>query len=206
MPSKWQFAVGPAQHLVLALYVRDAAGLNPPVDPAMPPLRPAVAARPGIIAESDRATITDQWAQWWQHLWGRSTSTLDVLLMPDDVPTPGSLNELQALVQELFDEAMAACTAHKHDVAATGRSMSLPSQTPEAPVLKHATRRPTLRGVRPIDLHVSVLPAETEEGWHPHPGHVVVTKSLRADTAAYQQWLQPIAEELARPSDRSRTA
>lgn len=196
--NKWQFGVGEPQHLVLALYVRDAAGLTPAIDPVIPPLRPAVAARPELVQEGERAAVTGQWESWWQHLW----SIEDVArtsLLPEHVPDVGK-HALHQVVQALWSDAQEYCAARKQEHIAYRRTMRLPHQTPEASVLATATRRRGLRRRRPVRLRVSELPVATAQGWHRRPGHVVVTRPLHHDVEAYQRWLRPVVEQLAEPA------
>lgn len=197
--------VGEPQHLVLALYVRDAAGLDPVTDPVIPPLRPEVPVQPGLVSDADRAAVTTQWEHWWQHLWTMlDEDVTGVLPVPGQSPDLSKQPELQTVVRTVFGEAQQYCAARRQEHADDRREQSrLPHRGPEAAVLKQATRRRGFRRPRAVHLRVSELPVATMQGWHPHHGHVVVTRALYRDMPAYQRLLQPIAGDLARRRSRA---
>ncbi|HEY7199727.1 MAG TPA: hypothetical protein VIC57_05930, partial [Candidatus Dormibacteraeota bacterium] len=61
----WVMSIDMPRSLLLALYVRDAAGLEPDVDPRVTRLAPDV--RPAATPLTAPAAAT-QWAAWWPAL------------------------------------------------------------------------------------------------------------------------------------------
>ncbi|MFE9454944.1 hypothetical protein [Streptomyces sp. NPDC006739] len=53
------------------------------------------------------------------------------------------------------------------------------------------------RKARPFELQVTELPVVGAVGWRVSQKHVVVSRALREDAAAYHQWLTPVIRELA---------
>jgi hypothetical protein len=80
--TSWKMGTDEPQSLLTALYLRDAAGLRPQVDPDLPPLEPAVP----FDHELPRmpSVASDQWADWWRQLldgggfWPDQTSPVDI--------------------------------------------------------------------------------------------------------------------------------
>src|SRR5215831_5793137 len=65
--QSWRMACDEPRLLVLALYVRDAAGLDAAADPPVARLQPAVAGAGDAAPEAAAA----QWTAWWSHLVAR---------------------------------------------------------------------------------------------------------------------------------------
>src|SRR5215472_15408301 len=62
--ESWRMGCDEPRLLLLALYVRDAAGLDAAADPPVGRLEPAVAAAGNAAPEVAAA----QWSAWWSHL------------------------------------------------------------------------------------------------------------------------------------------
>lgn len=202
MGPRWECRIDGAQHLVLALYTRDAGQLQPLAEPQVADLQPSVPARRDLLPEADRAAATAQWERWWELLW---TAREDMLLtsgLPDEIRGLGEQRELLTLIQAIFYEAMEYCTAREHELSASTHS-GPPQQAPEVGMVKAAMRRRGLTRPSPVKLQVSELPARTAQAWHRWSGDIVVTRPLRRDAVRYQRWLKPIVAELARPTQQA---
>jgi hypothetical protein len=67
--QSWSFAHGIEQLPHAAVYVRDAAGLEPPPDPVLPPrLGVADDQRRDVLDAAGRAEAGAQWLRWWRGL------------------------------------------------------------------------------------------------------------------------------------------
>ena len=190
------------QALLLALHLRDAAGLRPPVSaevPDLPPLDPP--ARPLVRAGTALAGTTAaaaQWARWWAGAFPGGPDALTSLL-PPSFPGLRGMPELRGLAELGVDEA----------VAWTGRVRRLEArvlaETPTAlfeTTLLARVERELGRPVRAFSLDVVVLPVAGPGAWET-PAGPVVSLALRADRDAYLAWLR---EQLLRAGRRQGAA
>lgn len=125
--GSWRFAEGVEQLSVVALYVRDALRLEPPVDAQVPPrLDPLPPERSDVLSGDQRADAAAQWLDWWrlvvahevrhhqgppagmeQRTWAR-TELADVwtLFDPPDFAASATRPALRMALRATFDEAL----------------------------------------------------------------------------------------------------
>jgi hypothetical protein len=203
------------QSLLTALYVRDASGLSPQIDPELPPLEPAVIG--DELPSSVQSLASAQWAEWWRELLGgggfwpdqRNPAELSGLIDDPDIqrlfywpsrhvaPAFAGLSnmpELQALTRRHHDAAVAWSGARKH--AFVAQSSARQRVSVEWDIVQ-TVERGLGRTARPFELDVRVLPVATVQGWRLSAGRALVTGALFRDRSAYREWLRPIIEELA---------
>jgi hypothetical protein len=213
--TSWKMGTDEPQSLLMALYVRDAAGLRPRIDPDLPPLEPAV---PFDHEQAHLAAIaSDQWADWWRQLlegggfWPDHKSPPDMsrvrddpelqrifywpsrYLPPDFVGLSGA-PELQSLVRRHYEAARVWSEARKHEFVALTVARQRVSLEWE---VVQAIERGVGRKARPFELDMRVLPFEAVQAWRLSPKRALVSRALFRDRAAYREWLRPIIEELA---------
>jgi hypothetical protein len=213
--TSWRMATDEPQSLLMALYVRDASGLRPQVDPDIPSLEPAVPFREKPSAVDRVASA--QWGDWWQQLldgggfWPDHLSPTDLPrithdlqiqklfywpsrhLPPDFVGLSGT-PELQALVRRHFEAARVWSDARKLEFFALStarRRVSLESE------VVRSVERGLGRTARPFAFDVRVLPVASVRTWRLSPDRALVPRALFRDREAYGKWLRPIVEELA---------
>jgi hypothetical protein len=213
--TSWRMATDEPQSLLMSLYVRDASGLSPQVDPDIPSLEPGVPFRekPSPV---DRVASA-QWGDWWQELldgggsWPDHKSPPDMSrlrddpelqrifywpsrhLAPDFVGLSGT-PELQALVRRHYEAARVWSEARKHEFVALTVARQRVSLEWE---VVHTIERGLGRKARPFELDIRVLPVEAVQAWRLSPKRALVSRALFRDRAAYREWLRPIIEELA---------
>jgi hypothetical protein len=213
--TSWKMGTDEPQSLLTALYVRDAAGLRPQVDPDLPPLEPAVP----LDHELPRmaSVASDQWADWWRQLldgggfWPDHMSPPDMSrlrhdpelqrifywpsrhLPPDFVGLSGT-PELQALVRKHHEAARVWSESRKHEFVALTAARQRVSLEWE---VVQTIERGLGRKARPFELDIRVLPVEAVQAWRLSPKRALVSRALFRDRAAYREWLQPIIGELA---------
>jgi hypothetical protein len=213
--TSWRISTDEPQLLVMALYVRDAAGLRPQIDPDIPALEPAVP--DDDKAASVKAAASVQWASWWQRLlegggfWPehRSPSDLHSLAhdpeiqrlfywpsqhLPPDFEGLSGMPELRDLVRRQHEAARVWSEARHLDFIAqssTRQRVSLESE------IVRTIERSLGRTARAFAFDIRVLPVASAQAWRISSGRALVTRALFSDRAAYRKWLEPIIEELA---------
>ena len=213
--TSWKISTDEPQSLLMALYVRDASGLHPQVDPYIPTLEPAV-----LFGEkpspADRLAST-QWADWWQQVlygggfWPAGENPPDMSrlrhdpelqrifywpsrhLAPDFVGLSGT-PELQALFRRHHEAARVWSDARKHEFVALSTARQRVSLESE---IVRTVERGLGRTARPFEFDIRVLPVVSVQAWRLSSGRALVTRALFRDRAAYGKWLRPIIEELA---------
>jgi hypothetical protein len=213
--TSWRMGTDEPQSLLIALYVRDASGLRPQIDPDIPPVEPAV---PSGEKPSDVDSLASaQWADWWQQLldgggfWPDHKSPPDMSrlrhdpelqrifywpsrhLPPDFVGLSGT-PELQALVRRHHEAARVWSDARKPEFFALSTARKRVSLESE---IVRTVERGLGRTARPFQFDIRVLPVASVQAWRLSSGHALVTRALFRDRAAYGKWLRPIIEELA---------
>ncbi len=177
------------QALLLALHLRDAAGLRPPVSadvPDLPPLDPP--ARPlgaGGTPPAGAEAAAQQWARWWAGAFPGGPDALTSLL-PPSFPGLRGMPELRGVAELGIDEAVAwAGRVRRLEERVLTRT---PTALFETTLLARVERE--LGGhLRPFRLDVVVLPVAGAGAWET-PAGPVVSLGLRADRDAYLAWLR----------------
>jgi hypothetical protein len=187
--GSWGIRLAMPQALLLGLYLRDAAGLQPPTSellPDLPRLSPAVTP---LRSLGDRLSGADvaagQWATWWASAFPGGPVALTSIL-PPLFPGLRGMTELRGLAELGIDDAVAwAAQARAREARLTRtRPLALFETNLVAEVEQALGRR-----IRPFSLEVVVLPLQGIASWDV-AGHPVITEELRADRDAYLVWLR----------------
>lgn len=201
--TSWQASIDTPRALVVALHVRDAAGLDTPIassgpDVTMPPLEPAVDldARLAPYA-TERAAAA--WSEWWESLLNRHPEFRGVPPLVAD-PGPALDAGLRALIGNGLPAADAWFTADKHRNLERRRSSPQPSALGLAGGLGQIVRDVEAqlgRPAEPFDLVISILPVSGLWGGRVRRDHVLISRALSDYRAGYEALLEPVVRELA---------
>jgi hypothetical protein len=195
--------------LVLALYVRDAAGLEVVADPPVPPLEPAVARS----NEAPPVAAAVQWPAWWRDLVAgeaamqhgieaagggreavRVMAARHMAFGPPDFAGLSGSPDLRELVASHFHDAEAWSGPSKREFCDRSRARDRALLETH---LVHEVARGLGRKARPFRLQVSVLPVAGAQHWRVAEDHVLATRDLYFDAPAWRRALEPIVSELA---------
>jgi hypothetical protein len=213
--TSWRIGTDEPQLLLMALYVRDASGLRPQVDPNIPPLEPAVPLDDRAAAFTRVASV--QWAGWWHQLlegggfWPEHKSPSDLHRLrqdpeiqrlfywpsqhlPPDFAGLSSTPELHELVRRQHEAARVWSEARHLEFAALSSARLRVSLESE---IVRTVERSLGRTARPFAFDIRVLPVASVQAWRLSSGLALVTRGLFRDRMAYRVWLEPIIGELA---------
>ena len=172
--------------MVVALFLRDTFRL--PVALNIPALSPAVP-HPSAATPFDADAACCEWSRWW-----------DQLLTAEDAPRPGErptgqilpdgaeFPVLAALVANVRSEALDYSGQRKREEKALRPARILNSV--ESGILNEARPRLTRPRGRQVSIRITQLPVDGDFSWPRSPHHLVVSRSTRADSAAYLAALQ----------------
>jgi hypothetical protein len=182
-------------HLVLALYVRDAAGLGSVGDPLLPALDPRVPR--ADLPPVDVETAREQWARWWRQCWLRDEPMILRELGQPGLPAFEKAPALQELLRHLLEPAgrWSSERDEEHFDDLVGQT-HLSSTDPLGNVVRHRERQ-LGRRARPFRLTITELPLAGKAGWRLSPEAVVVTRDLVRDRDAFLAFVRPAVEAVA---------
>lgn len=183
--------MGDRQTMTLALWLRDASGMTPELDPAIPPLDPVVPVDDKLAALAGRHA-TAQWTGLWLGLWeGRLEDWFALrTLGPPGYELLGRSPELKALVEIGFPGAVRWANGHRPFVMRGGEPSSFAVREPAA-VVKQLEGE-LGRQAREFDLDITVLPVAGRSFWLAPDGGVVVSANLVRDTRAFRALLYDV--------------
>jgi hypothetical protein len=189
----WGIDLTMPQSLLLALHLRDAAGLTPPTSPVLPPLPPLDPPVRRLHVEDGLEVAGRQWADWWLENFPGGADALTSIL-PPRYPGLRGRTELRGLAELGMDDAVAWCARVREiERRVVARS---PSALFETNLVTGVEREIGWR-IRPFDLRIVVLPVEGAHAWDV-VGQAVISLGLRADRDAYLAWLRERLVEIGR--------
>ena len=207
---RWQVTEDCPWDLLMALALRDLAGLTnveqPPIPRVFPPvarvMHPAAGSEPlprptvqGHTSNPDPSSLADQWRAWWELSLQRERRPIVTQLKPPHFELFDRAIELQDLVTEYYEDAV-AWAAERHEEYA--RLSLLQHSRRAADIVdvvrdrEHELRRQA--GYFRLDIYV--LPLAEPGAWIVAPHTVVVSTSLRDDSAAFRDWFTPLIAAL----------
>ncbi|WP_146149473.1 hypothetical protein [Kineococcus rhizosphaerae] len=192
----WGIDLTMPQSLLLALHLRDAAGLDPPTSPVLPdlpPLDPAVRPLRAAGGLAGLEAAGQQWASWWvEHFPGGADALTSIL--PPRYPGLTGRTELRGLAELGMDDAVTWCArAREIEKRVVARAPSALFETN----LVTAVERQLGWRIRPFSLRIVVLPVAGTGHWDV-VGQPVISLGLRADRDAYLAWLREQLVQIGR--------
>jgi len=211
---RWQVTEDCPWDLLVALAVRDLAGLSAVAEPALPALDPAVtsvleprgapsrgrAARPGGRAAPGARggtgdALADQWHAWFEVASDRLRRPTAPLLHPPHFEAFDRAIELQDAVIAHFDAAAEWAEArHAEYVAASAEHHA--RRAADIVDVVHEREHELRRQAGYFRLDLEVLPLAAKGAWIVGPHTVVVSATLRDDSDAFRAWLRPLVAAL----------
>jgi len=190
----WCITVDTSEAMLVALYLRDVAGLAGAGLPALPPARPKI--RPAsphqLTADvGGECALRAEWEAWWHQL-VRGTGGI-----PDD-DFPGS-PALSRLLRAHRGSALDWARERSEEY----RSQSLPvSQGHQMLKLLVEDRLLAVGSpAEPMVLSVIELPLAEHRAWFVEPGTLLMSRGLANDVATYVTYVQPVIELLLRDDE-----
>jgi hypothetical protein len=210
----WQVTEDSPTDLLIALYLRDAAGLLPAGDPLLPPIdpafapqavfapqpapQPALAPRPSAetLPQDRFDALRTQWEAWWRRLVRpvRYPKLWD--LEPPGFDAFADSPELRQLLRERFREAR-KWAGRRHEEFGTAAVERIHHGDHDVNAVVVACESELGRRAEPFHLEVLVLPVAERDVWIIGPSSIVVSTRLRDDSPAFREAIAPLVHALA---------
>ena len=193
--SGWKVTADIDKEMLLALYFRDLAAIEPVGATFLAPLSPRVkpaAARE--LAVHTAGELRQEWQSWWERILSDEHPTIDIDAEPDfegfsDSPSLQHLlrahyGNAYTWTQNRLGEYQESCQDH------TKERLALVAQL-------FAERE--LEGKNVSDLHLKLveLPLAERRAWFVEPDTVILSQDLMRDATLFRSYLQPIIDMLA---------
>ncbi|MGN6125996.1 MAG: hypothetical protein ACTHON_05485 [Humibacter sp.] len=212
---RWRVTEDCPLDLLVALCLRDLAGLDGVGDPPLPPVVPAVQREPAVhrlLAVAPRQpspsavgaqigdespTLADEWTRWWRRSVVRmnAVASWSTLFVPPHFAAFDRELELQDLVIARFADAVAWSNARRAEYLADDLAHHADYSAEIVDVVR--TREHELRRqAGSFRLDIEALPLAEKGAWVVGPDTVVISWSLRDDRAAFREWFEPLVAAL----------
>lgn len=188
------------QSLVIALHLRDAAGLDVVADAVVPPLEPAVSLDAALVPYATEQAVA-QWAQIWHSMLDKHPEFAEVPPVFAE-PLSGLPPALTALVQAGLPNALEWFHAIKREDlqylrasgGRPGRRMGVGLGIGE---FVRRIEQERGREAAPFMLRISLLPVAGTWARRVRHDHVLLSRSMCEDEGACEAFLDPVLRDLA---------
>jgi len=188
----WKVSADTHREMLLALYIRDLAAIEPLGTPCLAPLCPRVkpaAARE--LAEGSAGELRQEWQSWWERILrgGYSPPVMDDEPDFEDFSDSPSLQHLlRAHYGNAFTWTQNRVGEYKdHCKKNTNERSALVSQL-------FSERELGGEGIEDLHLKMVELPLAEPRAWFVEPDTVLLSQDLMLDAELFRSYLLPIIE------------
>ncbi|CAM5295247.1 hypothetical protein [Leifsonia shinshuensis] len=201
---RWQVTEDCPWDLLIALALRDLAGLDNALEPALPRVAPAVApvlrGAPqrggGAATLAAREVLQTQWRALFDRAADRERRPIGgPLLQPPHFAALDRALELQDVVLALHDTAAEWARERRAEYARASIEHHAARAADIVDVV-HEREHDLRRQAGYFRLDIDVLPLAERGAWIVGPHTVVVSSSLRDDSGAFREWFRPLVAAL----------
>jgi hypothetical protein len=193
------FTVDTSEVLLVALYLRDCAGLRGIGRPALPPLLPPVRrmdARRLTEPFGGPAALRVEWEAWWHRLL-RDPVRDAVLPVPPRFEALDGMEALKALLRAHAGAATAWAEERCADYALHAGSRGADSMEYLLARMIQERELELGRAARRFTLQVVELPLGVRRAWWVEPDKLLMCQELFDDEPSFRSYLEPVIRMLA---------
>lgn len=195
--SGWRITMDTCQPMLVALYLRDAAGLEGAGQPALPHVAPAVRASDHSLLVSSvggNAALRYQWELWWEGLLS-GYPTASALTAPD-FPELAALPALQRVAHAHHGAALDWAQERAQRYARlTAQRQSLGGHRIVTELVQN--RELELgRNARDFTLNIVEVPLTQQRAWFIEPDKIIMGSHLLDAPDVFCSYVQPVVEQL----------
>ncbi|NAZ14477.1 hypothetical protein GT020_00080 [Glutamicibacter soli] len=190
--NNWSLSIYTDPHLLMALYLRELAGVNPAEVGPNCRLEPDVKERTG--SHSEHGQIKQEWSSWWDSLTTRDTSPQTPVQVPDNLLEWLEVNgypELARLARPHYGQA--TLFAHQHAEDFERRSQDyIPDRMDEIEQLLIERGIEHAPVAEEKQINVIEVPLKEPRAWLTGGSTILASSALLRDSTAFQGFLQPM--------------
>ncbi|GAA3323557.1 MULTISPECIES: hypothetical protein [Paeniglutamicibacter] len=190
--SGWKVSADIDKEMLLALYFRDLAAIEPMGAMSLAPLSPRVkpaAARE--LSENAAGELRQEWQSWWEQILANGQPTIDIHAEPD-FPGFSDSPSLQHLLRAHYGNAY----TWTQNRVGEYRDYCVDNTKERLQLLAHLFAERELEGKNLDDLHLKLveLPLAERRAWFVEPDTVILSQELMRDATLFRSYLQPIID------------
>ncbi|WP_066292955.1 hypothetical protein [Arthrobacter sp. B6] len=196
--SGWQITMDTSGPMMIALYVRDAAGLDGAGRPALSHAAPKIrhADHSHLTAEvGGLSALKTEWEAWWDQLL-KSYPQMSPDLTPPTFEAFGNSPALQRVLQAHFGAALTWARERRSEYAeleaervASGSDQLLDDMVDDRLM-------EVGRGSRDFNLTIIELPLNEQRAWYLEPDKIIMSHELMSQPELFRSYVQPVVEML----------
>lgn len=196
--SGWQISTDTSGPMIIALYVRDMAGLDgagsPALSHAAPKIRPSDHTH--LTAEvGGRAALKTEWEAWWEQLLKAHPQTAPELT-PPDFAAFGNSPALQRVLQAHFGTALTWARERRSEYATLEAERSASGSDQLLADLVDDRLMEVGRDARDFNLTIIELPLHEHRAWYLEPDKILMSHGLMSQPELFRSYVQPVVEIL----------
>ncbi|MFJ5860626.1 hypothetical protein ACIQCM_04325 [Pseudarthrobacter sp. NPDC092439] len=194
--SGWHITTDTSGPMMIALYVRDSAGLNGAGHPALSHIKPKVRPADHSHLTADvggEAALKTEWEAWWAQLLKAHPHTATELT-PPDFEAFGNSPALQRVLQAHFGSALMWARERRSEYAEleAERAASGADQLLEDMVDDRLME--VGRDARDFNLTIIELPLNEQRAWFLEPDKIIMSHHLMSQPELFRSYVQPVVE------------
>lgn len=196
--SGWHIRADTLGTMVLALYLRDIAGLQGAGHPTVSPVAPkvhTVDSRQLLTKAGGLIALRTEWEAWWAGLAVGDSKAVTALTPPAFDAFAGA-PALRLFAQAHFGTALTFCRERRGEYAHLEAERAAAGEPKILRQLVEDREMELGRNARNFTLSLTELPLTECRAWFVEPNRMILSQDLLADEAQTRSFVQPVIEML----------
>lgn len=197
--SGWQITMDTSGPLMIALFVRDAAGLDGAGHPALSHAAPKVRRADHSHLTADvggRSALKTEWEAWWEQLLKAYPQTSPEL-SPPEFEAFGNSPALRRVLQAHFGTALTWARDRRSEYARLEAERVASGTDQLLGDIVDDRLMEVGRGSRDFTLTIIELPLDEQRAWYLEPDKMIMSHNLMSQPELFRSYVQPVVEILA---------
>ena len=197
--SGWQITTDTSGPLMIALFVRDAAGLDGAGHPAVSHAAPKVrhADHSHLTADvGGVSALKTEWEAWWEQLLKAHPQTAPEL-SPPAFEAFGNSPALQRVLQAHFGAALTWARERRSEYARLEAERVASGSDQLLGDIVDDRLMEVGREARDFNLSIIELPLNEQRAWYLEPDKIIMSHNLMSQPELFRSYVQPVVEILA---------
>ncbi|QCB96849.1 hypothetical protein E5206_07820 [Arthrobacter sp. PAMC25564] len=194
----WRITMDTSGPMLIALYVRDAAGLDSAGHPALSHVAPKI--RPSdhanlIAAVGGVSALKTEWEAWWDQLL-KAHPEMSPELAPPAFGAFGNSPALRRVLQAHFGAALTWARERRGEYAALEAEREAGGATEFLADMVEDRLLEVGRASRDFDLTIIELPLAEPRAWYLEPSTIIMSHDLLSQPELFRSYVQPVVDLL----------